>query len=96
MSTREWQLAEQFFENSIPSALHDEFLTHLSEFRGRKGRFGSAFRQKRSSSSDRFWNYAQQYAPLLAELAVRLLSTPANSVPAERSFSSFNSYAPLN
>ncbi|THV67714.1 hypothetical protein D6D28_07277 [Aureobasidium pullulans] len=90
MSTREWQLAEQFFENSIPPALHDEFFTQLSEFRGRKGRFGSAFLQKRSSSSDSFWDYAQQYAPLLAELAVRLLSTPANSVPAERSFSSFN------
>ncbi|THY01019.1 hypothetical protein D6D01_10392 [Aureobasidium pullulans] len=91
MATHEWQLAEQFFETTIPSHLHDRFFTQFSEFRGRKGRFSSAFLQKRAHNPDSFWDYAQQYdASELCELALRLLSTPANSVPSERSFSSFN------
>ncbi|CAD0083660.1 unnamed protein product [Aureobasidium vineae] len=91
LSKREWQLAERFFEATIPSHLHNDFFDQLTEFRGRRGRFSSTFLQQRAHNPDSFWDYAQQYdAQLLAQLALRLLSTPANSVPSERSFSSFN------
>jgi hypothetical protein len=37
-----------------------------------------------------FWDVAYNHAPDLAQLAVRLHETPANSVPSERSFSVMN------
>ena len=37
-----------------------------------------------------FWSLALQYSPEIAELALRLFETPANSVPCERAFSTMN------
>jgi Protein of unknown function (DUF 659)/hAT family C-terminal dimerisation region len=37
-----------------------------------------------------FWSFALQYSPEIAELAIRLFETPANSVPCERAFSTMN------
>jgi hypothetical protein len=37
-----------------------------------------------------FWQFASEYSPGLAELAMRLFETPANSVPSERAFSTMN------
>jgi hypothetical protein len=37
-----------------------------------------------------FWQFASESSPSLAELAMRLFETPANSVPSERAFSSMN------
>ena len=37
-----------------------------------------------------FWQHCRSISPLLAQLAHRIFSTPANSVPSERSFSAMN------
>lgn len=37
-----------------------------------------------------FWQFASEYSPFLAELAMWLFETPANSVPSERAFSTMN------
>jgi hypothetical protein len=37
-----------------------------------------------------FWTESKPFAPELSEFALRLLHTPANSVPSERSFSTRN------
>ncbi|KAF7173370.1 hypothetical protein CNMCM6106_007473 [Aspergillus hiratsukae] len=37
-----------------------------------------------------FWQFASEYSPELADLALRIFDTPANSVPSERAFSTMN------
>ena len=37
-----------------------------------------------------FWSYCRSKSPFLATFAVRIFSTPANSVPSERAFSAMN------
>ena len=37
-----------------------------------------------------FWQHCKSISPLLGQFAHRIFSTPANSVPSERSFSAMN------
>jgi hypothetical protein len=46
--------------------------------------------QEMVSDAYTFWQFASEYSPGLAELAMRSFETPANSVPSERAFSTIN------
>lgn len=63
-------------------------MQELDDFRFRRGRFvqGASIWEIRDRISV-FWSVARHMAPTMGELAFRLAHTPANTVPAERSFS---------
>lgn len=54
MSKREWLLAKDLFGAIVPSHLHDDFFTLLSEFRSRKERFSSTFLRQRAHNPGGF------------------------------------------
>ena len=66
-------------------------LKELDEFRGKTGRFYSKlWCWELAEDASVFWNSATTLAPTIGPIAVRLMSTPATSVPSERAFSILN------
>ena len=92
-SKEEWIAAARFFNTYVPPEENDSFWRQFAECMERRGVFA---RKELWSDGVRFqpqsfWMLASRFgASELAELAVRLAVTPANSVPSERSFSAMN------
>ena len=63
-------------------------MTQTLEFRYREERFHNGhFIWEYKHNMRTFWKVARSIAPAIAPIAIRLASTPCNSVPSERSFS---------
>jgi hypothetical protein len=66
-------------------------LKELNEFRGKTGRFyPKLWCWELAKDAGVFWNSATTLAPTIGPIAIRLISTPATSVPSERAFSILN------
>jgi hypothetical protein len=66
-------------------------LKELDEFRGKTGRFyPKLWCWQLAENATVFWNSATSLAPTIGPIAIRLISTPATSVPSERAFSILN------
>jgi hAT family C-terminal dimerisation region len=66
-------------------------LKELDEFREKTGRFYSKlWCWQLAEDASVFWNSATILAPTIGPIAIRLMSTPATSVPSERAFSILN------
>ncbi len=66
-------------------------MKELEEFRTKTGRFNPLFWcWTLSESPATFWTNASPSSPTIGPLAIRLMNTPATTVPSERSFSVLN------
>jgi hypothetical protein len=66
-------------------------LKELNEFRGKTRRFyPKLWCWELAKDAGVFWNSATTLAPTIGPIAIRLISTPATSVPSERAFSILN------
>ncbi|TIA76942.1 hypothetical protein D6C76_05236 [Aureobasidium pullulans] len=79
-----WTRADKFFRK------YSKFFDQLSYFRQRKECFADSHLWEKANKPEVFWDRVSSLALELAEMALRLLCTPANSVPSERAFSTFS------
>lgn len=89
MPAGDYDRAIRFFKKYVPTGKQDQFFDDLTYFRRRREAFSDAYLWSKSHNPDIFWDHVSPHAPVLAEFALRLFSTPANSVPSERAFSTF-------
>jgi hypothetical protein len=81
----------RFFDKQPNHSKDQPLLADFLSFRGKEGIFSpTAPCWTQSTHPLRFWQLQAMFSPGLGTLAVRLLSTPANTVPSERAFSAQN------
>jgi hAT family C-terminal dimerisation region len=81
-----------FLKEHTPTESHTKVIEDFFAFRDCEGKFGGwrDFWKEYKDKPLLFWKVVAGEAPHLSALAIRVFSTPANSVPSERSFSAMN------
>lgn len=82
----------KFIKTHTPSEQHISIQRAFLNFKRMRQGFESSELWEPEVVNDpyTFWQFASEYSPDLADLAMRLFETPANSVPSERAFSTMN------